>query len=102
MQSFHTCIRCCERATNISVDSVDKHSIKCIACFDLRIDSVDKQDTVPYSIHNSIALIFCIDCLDMPFNVHLNYNADSNTKTSNYSKVRFKPLIYFELEQTSN
>ena len=52
MQSFHTCIRCCVRATNTSV------------C----IDSVDKQDT--YSIHNSIALIFCIDCLDMLFNVH--------------------------------
>ena len=34
----------------------------------------------------------------MPFNVHLNYNADSNTKTLNYSKVRFKPLIYFESE----
>ena len=30
--------------SNTSVDSVDKHSIKCIACFDLRIDSVDKQD----------------------------------------------------------
>ena len=27
------CIRCCVRATNTSVDSVDKHSIKCIACF---------------------------------------------------------------------
>ena len=32
-------------------------------------------------IYNSIALIFCIDCLDMPFNVHSNYNVDSNTKT---------------------
>ena len=32
----------------------------------------------------------------------MNYNVDSNTKTLNYSKVRFKPLIYFELEQTSN
>ena len=29
-----------------SVDSVDKHSIKCIACFDLLIDSVDKQDAL--------------------------------------------------------
>ena len=38
---------------------------------------------MPYSIHNSIALIFCIDCLDMPFNVHSNYTVDSNTKTSN-------------------
>ena len=40
------CIRCCVGATNTSVDSVDKHSIKCIACFDLHIDSVDKQDTL--------------------------------------------------------
>ena len=29
-----------------SVDSVDKHSIKCIVCFDVHIDSVDKQDTL--------------------------------------------------------
>ena len=29
-----------------------------------------------------------------------NYNVDSNTKSSNYSKIRFKPLIYFELDQT--
>ena len=40
------CIRCCVRATNNSVDSVDKHSIKCIACFDLHINSVDKQDAL--------------------------------------------------------
>ena len=49
-----------------SIDSLDKHSIQCIACFDLCIDSVNKKDT----IHNSIALILCIDHLDMPFNVH--------------------------------
>ena len=30
-----------------------------------------------------------------------NYNVDSNMKSSNYSKIRFKPLIYFELDQTS-
>ena len=28
------------------IDSVDKHSIECIVCFDLCIDSVDKQDTI--------------------------------------------------------
>ena len=28
----------------------------------------------------------------------MNYNVDSNTKSLNYSKIRFKPLIYFELE----
>ena len=38
--------RCHVRATNTSVDSVDKHSIKCIVCFDLHIDSVDKQNTL--------------------------------------------------------
>ena len=42
---------------------------------------------IAYTIHNSIALIFCIDCLNMPFNVHLNYNVVSNTKTSNYMKI---------------
>ena len=30
-----------------------------------------------------------------------NYNVDSNMKSLNYSKIRFKPLIYFELDQTS-
>ena len=59
-------------------------------------------NNIAYTIHNSIALILCIDCLDMPFNVHSKYSVDSNTKTSNYSKVRFKALIYFGLEQTSN
>ena len=29
-----------------SIDSLDKHSIQCIACLDLCIDSVDKQDTI--------------------------------------------------------
>ena len=64
--------------------------------------STVSTNKIPYSIHNSIALIFCIDYLDMPFNVHSNYNVDSNMKTLNYSKVQFKPLIYFELEQTLN
>ena len=31
-----------------------------------------------------------------------NYNVDSNTKSSIYSKIQFKPLIYFELQQSSN
>ena len=56
---------------------------------------------IPYSIHNSIALIFCINYLDMPFNVHLNYKVVSYMKTLNYMKIRFKPLIYFELQETS-
>ena len=29
-----------------NIDSLDKHNIQCIACFDLCIDSVDKQDTI--------------------------------------------------------
>ena len=32
----------------------------------------------------------------------MNYNADSNMKSLNYSKMRFKPLIYFELQQSLN
>ena len=63
--------------------------------------STVSTNKIPYSIHNSIALIFCIDCLDIPFNVHLNYNVDSNTKILNYMKIQFKALIYFELQETS-
>ena len=37
----------------------------------------------------------------MPFNVHLKYNVDSNMKTSNYMKIQFKAMIYFELQETS-
>ena len=29
-----------------SIDMLNKHSIQCIACFDLCINSVDKQDTI--------------------------------------------------------
>ena len=29
-----------------SINSLDKHSIQCIACFDPCINSVDKQDTI--------------------------------------------------------
>ena len=29
-----------------SINSLNKHSIQCIACFDLCINSVDKQDTI--------------------------------------------------------
>ena len=32
--------------------------------------STVSTNKIPYSIHNSIALIFCIDHLHMPFNVH--------------------------------
>ena len=34
----------------------------------------------------------------------MNSNVDPNmkTKTSNYSKIQFKALIYFELQESSN
>ena len=31
-----------------------------------------------------------------------NYNIDSNAKSLNYSKIQFKHLIYFELQQSLN
>ena len=31
-----------------------------------------------------------------------NYNVDSNMKSSNYMKIQFKGLIYFQLQLTSN
>ena len=32
----------------------------------------------------------------------MNYNIYSNMKSLNYSKIQFKPMIYFELQQSSN
>ena len=32
----------------------------------------------------------------------MNYNVDYNMKSSNYSKIGFKALIYFEIQQSSN
>ena len=32
----------------------------------------------------------------------MNYNVDSDMKSLNYSKIRFKALIYFELQQSLN
>ena len=34
--------------------------------------------------------------------IQSNYNVDSNMESLNYSKIRFKALIYFELQQSSN
>ena len=60
------CIGCCVRATNTCVSTVSTNiAFNAFACFDLCIDSVDK-----HTIHNKIALVLCIDCLNMPFNVH--------------------------------
>ena len=40
-------------------------------------------------------------CMSMQL-TQSNYNVDSNTKSSNYSKIQLKALIYFELQQSSN
>ena len=31
-------------------------------------------NNIAYTVHNSLALILCIDCLDMSFNVHTTDN----------------------------
>ena len=33
---------------------------------------------------------------------HSIYNVDSNSKSLNYMKIRFKGLIYFELQESLN
>ena len=40
-------------------------------------------------------------CMSMQL-TQSNYNVDSNTKSLNYSKIQFKALVYFELQQSSN
>ena len=31
-----------------------------------------------------------------------NYNVDSNKKSSNYSKIQYKAMIYLELQESSH
>ena len=63
------CIRCCVRATNTSVSTVSTN-IAFNALHALIFVSTVLTKKIPYTIYNSIALIICIDHLDMPFNVH--------------------------------
>ena len=51
--------------------------------------------------HNTVDLRH-LSLMSKELKVHSIYNVHSNMKTSNYMKIRFKGLIYFELEQTSN
>ena len=85
-------------------------------------DPVCTFDT--FNIHSLLILYWyystvfhTFDTSDMPFDLlfivqymapstpltsksHLIYNVDYNTKSSNYMKIRFKCLIYFELQET--
>ena len=62
------CIRCCVRATNTSVSTV-LTNIAFNALLALIVVLTVSTKKIPYTIYNSTALILCIDCLDMPFNV---------------------------------
>ena len=63
------CIRCCVRTTNTSVSTVSTN-IAFNALRALIFISTVSTNKIPYTIHNSIALILCIEHLNMPFNVH--------------------------------
>ena len=63
------CIRCCIRATNTSVSTVLTNiAFNALHALIFVLTVLTKK--IPYTIHNSIALIICIDHLNMPFNVH--------------------------------
>ena len=66
-------------------------------------DNVEDVEDIKTS-HNRFLTDFLefISLLSKMSKMCTNYNVDSNTKSSNYSKIRFKPLIYFELQQSSN
>ena len=65
-------IKACNAFNAMFVDTVDTGvcgSLHILIVFTVYVNTVD-TNKIPYSIHNSIALIFCINCLDMSFNVH--------------------------------
>ena len=54
----------------LTVVSTVSTNIACNALHALIFVSTVSENKILYSMHNSIALILCIDHLDMPFNVH--------------------------------
>ena len=78
------------------------HKHQCWQCFDLW-SSYRQCWQTRYPTQYTIALLWSfVSTISTCLHVHLNYNADSNTKSSNYSKIWFKPLIYFELQESLN
>ena len=62
---------------------------------------ISKESKEIKNSHNTVDLRH-LSLMSKELKFHSIYNVHSNTKTSNYMKIRFKGLIYFELEQTSN
>ena len=60
------CIRCCVKAKNTSVLTV-LTNIAFNALYALIFISTTWTNKIPYTIYNSIALILCIDHLNIPF-----------------------------------
>ena len=61
------CIRCCVRVINTSVSTVSTN-ITFNALHALIFVLTVLTNKIPYTILNSIALILCIECLNMSFN----------------------------------
>ena len=70
------------------------------SCYMLCVEDVKDIKTS----HNRFLTDFLefISLLSEMLKMCTNYNVDSNMKSSNYSKILFKPLIYFELQQSLN
>ena len=58
----------------------------------------DVKDIKQVTTDFNLFIYFLLKTLEMC----MNYNVDPNMKSSNYSKIRFKPFIYVELQQSSN
>ena len=67
MDSFHPVLKIFYSNHLVSTVSTN---ITFNALYALIFVSTVSTNKIPYTIHNSIALIFCINFLDMPFNVH--------------------------------
>ena len=62
----------------------------------IRLANVEDVEDIKTS-HNRFLTDFLV-FISLLFKMCTNYNVDSNMKSSNYSKIRFKPLNYFEFE----
>ena len=93
-------MQCCVKATNTTFDTSNIHSLLILYWYYSTVFHTYYISDMPFDL---LFIVQYLAPLTPPTSKsHSIYNVDSNSKSSNYMKIRFKGLIYFELQHSSN
>ena len=93
-------MQCCVKATNTTFDIFDIHSLLILYWYYSTVFHTFDTSDMPFDL--LLIVQYLAPSTPLTSNSHSIYNVDSNSKSLNYMKIRFKGLIYFELQQSSN